>query len=155
MPIRYTSRLTTEHLEELRKLLFFDSSAQRYRSPIEAFGEPVIKSDNGRLRVHTTRLGEVQALFALEDGAHDGRPVGVAIYVRNAEDAMAVLQIAVDRAYANGGPNAGDFVASNLIRRLVESCRQIKGIRHLRLLYDPAQNAEIPIPHLEETHASG
>lgn len=115
----------------------------------------MIKSDNGRLRIHTTRFGEVQALFALEDDGADGRPVAVAIYVRNAADAMAVLAIAVDRAFASDGPHAGEHVLPNLIQRVVESCRLIKGIRHLRLLYDPAQNAEIPIPHLEEAHANG
>ena len=71
MQIRYTSELSSEHLEALQELMFFNDNQRQFVSDIvssiEEFGEPTLKSDGGFLRIHTSRLGEVQSLFAVEE----------------------------------------------------------------------------------------
>jgi hypothetical protein len=149
MQIRYTSELRSECLEELQELMFFNLKQQEYRPSIvlsvEQFGEPVVNSDGGLLRVRTSRLGEVQALFALEESTDTARPVGVIIYSRNAEDSFTLLHVAVDEDFASDGPHAEEMVTLNLFRRLIKVGRQIKGVERVVVLYGPENNTEIPI----------
>ncbi len=149
MEISYTSRLASEHLRGLQELMFFNERQQEFRSAIiasiEQYGEPQLKSDAGFIRIHTDRLGQVQALFALEEEADDTRPIGVAIYARTAEDTLTLLHIGVASDFASDGPQAGHLVVMNLLRRLVHAGRQIKGVKKLVVLYGPDRNAEMPI----------
>ncbi len=149
MRISYTSRLSSAHLEGLQELMFFNEHQQQFRSAIVAsiqqYGEPKLKSDAGYIRIHTDLLGQVQALFALEEEADDARPIGVAIYARTAEDTLTLLHIGVASDFASDGPQARHRVVMNMLRRLVHAGRQIKGVRKLVVLYGPEQNAEIRI----------
>ena len=147
--IRYTSQLPAEHLSALQELMFFNEKQPQYRAgivaSIEQFGEPVVRSEGGFLRIHTTRLGEVQTLFALEEDEEASRPIGVAVYARSAEDAITVLHIGVDKDFASDGLHADQMVAVNLFQRLIEVGRKIKGIRKAIVLYGPTEYTEIPI----------
>ncbi len=148
MQISYTSRLASQHLEGLQELMFFNERQQEFRAAIvasiEQYGEPQLRSDAGFIRIHTERLGRVQALYALEE-ADDTRPIGVAIYARTAEDTLTLLHIGVASDFASDGPRAGQMVVMNMLRRLVNAGRQIKGVQKLVVLYGPERNAEIPI----------
>jgi len=147
--IRYTSELSSEHLEALQELMFFNDNQRQFVSDIvasiEEFGEPTLKSDGGSLRIYTSRLGEVQSLFAVEENDESVRPVGVAVHARNAEDTLTLLHIGVDSEFAADGSHADEMVAMNLIRRLIEVGRQIKGIRKIVVHYGPEAGTEIPI----------
>jgi hypothetical protein len=114
-------------------------------SSIEEFGEPTLKSDGGSLRIYTSHLGEVQSLFAVEENDESARPVGVAVHARNAKDTLTLLHIGVDSEFASDGTHADEMVAMNLIRRLIEVGRQIKGIRKIIVHYGPETGTEIPI----------
>ncbi len=147
--IRYTSELSSEYLEELQELMFFNDNQRQFVSDIVAsideFGEPTLKSEGGFLRICTSRLGEVQSLFAVEENDESARPVGVAVHVRNAEDTLTLLHIGVHSEFASDGTHADEMVAMNLIRRLVEIGRQIKGIRRIVIHYGPETGTVVPI----------
>lgn len=147
--IRYTSKLASEHLEELQELMFFNENQHQFLSgivsSIEEFGEPIVKGDDGFLRIHTSRLGEVQALFAVEESADATRPVGVVVHVRNAGDTITLLHIGVHKDFASDGPHAEEMVTLNLFQRLIKVGKQIKDIRKIVVLYGPGDSTEIPI----------
>jgi hypothetical protein len=147
--IRYTSKLASEHLEELQELMFFNENQHQFLSgivsSIEEFGEPIVRGDGGFLRIHTSRLGEVQALFAVEEGAAAARPVGVMVHVRNAGDIITLLHIGVHKDFASDGPHAEEMVTLNLFQRLIKVGKQIKDIRRIVVLYGPGASTEIPI----------
>jgi hypothetical protein len=147
--IRYTSKLASEHLEELQELMFFNENQHQFLSgivsSIEEFGEPIVKGDDGVLRIHTSRMGEVQALFAVEESADAARPVGVMVHVRNADDTITLLHIGVHKDFASDGPRSEEMVTLNLFQRLIKVGKQIKDIRKIVVLYGPGDSTEIPI----------
>jgi len=149
MQIRYTSKLASEHLEELQELMFFNQNQHQVVSgivsSIEKFGEPVVKSDGSTLRIHTSLLGEVQSLFAVEENAEQTRPIGVMVHARSAPDTLALLHIGVDEDYAADGPHADEMVTMKLIQRLIKVGSQIKDVRRIIVLYGPKDSTEIPI----------
>lgn len=149
MRVSYTSRLPGKHLEELQELMFFNAQQHRFRaaivSSIEDYGEPVVKEEGDWLRIHTSRLGEVQTLYALEGDADASRAVGVMIYARTAPDTLTLLHIGVDPQFSADGPHADELVTHRLLQRLICVGRQIKGIRRVVVLYGREDKREIPI----------
>ena len=149
MQIRYTSRLSSEHLGALQELMFFNEDQQRFRSAIvssiEQFGEPMIKDDGGLLRLHTSRLGEVQALFVLQEDTDVTRPIAAMAYAISAEDTITVLHIAVDADFASDGPYAERMITLELFRRLIEVAKQVKDIQKIIVIYSARGSFEIPI----------
>lgn len=149
MRIVYTSKLTSEHLPALQDLMFFNRNQQRFRSGIvssvEHFGEPIIKGDSGFLRVHTSRLGEVQALFALEEEDERARPIAAMVYAISASDTITLLHMAVDADFASDGPQADRLVIPNLFGRLIEACRQLRSIEKIVVLYGAKGEFEIAV----------
>jgi len=151
--IRYTSELFEDHLEELESLLFFNESQADYREviieSIERFGEPRIRHDRGRLRLHTTELGEVQALYAVEDSEEVedvDRPIAAAVYARTAQATVTLLHIAVNPEFAADGPLAGQMVGLKLVSQVMASVSRIKGVEHFVMLYGPGREAGTTLP---------
>jgi hypothetical protein len=149
MAIRYTSKISSEHLDALQQLMFFNEKQHHYRAgimaSIEEFGEPMIINEDGFLRVRTSRLGEVQALYALAEAGHEMQPVGAMLYTRSAEDTLTLLHIGVHKDFTNEGRHGEELVMMNLMRRLIELGRRVKYIRKLIVLYGAKNRTEIPI----------
>ena len=148
--VSFTSRLEGEHLEALQDLFFFNEQQGRYRegiiNSIESYGEPFLRVEGGLIRVHTTKLGLVQAIFAVSVG-EDGRrtPVGVAVFSRTAPDTFSLLHISVDKAFSVDGVHAKDLVALKLFQRTVDAARRIRGIRRVTVHYGPVAFSEFPL----------
>lgn len=150
--ISYTSRLEERHLERLQNLLFFNENQGRYRDgiiqSIEMFGEPFLRTRDGLIRVHTTRLGEVQSIYAVVGTEHEvSHPIGVSVFARSAEDAFALLHISVDEEFIAGGPHAMEMVAFKLFQRTMDAARSIRGIRRMTIHYGPLAFSEFPVRH--------
>ena len=135
--------------------MFFNENQAQYRDAliesIERFGEPQIKNDRGLLRAHTTRLGEVQTLFAVEHRLEAQRPIAVAVYTRTATDTMTLLQIAVHPDYAAKGPFATELVTMKLVQAIAKAASTIKGVRKVEMQYGTAENVTIAIVRRERT----
>ncbi len=129
--------------------MFFNENQHQFRAgivaSIEQFGEPMVKDDAGFLRVSTSQLGEVQALYALAETDDKSRPIGAMVYTRSNEDSITLLHIGVHKDFASDGPHAEEMVTLNLIRRLVELGRQVKNIQKVVVLYGPKDTTEVPI----------
>jgi hypothetical protein len=147
--VHFTSELSADRLGQLEELLFFNENQAQYRNvvveSIERFGEPRIRNDRGLLRVHTSRLGEVQTLFAVEHRLDAHRPVAVAVFARTATDTMTLLHIAVHRDFAATGPFANEMVTMKLVGGVAKSSARIKDIRKVEMLYGMAECATITI----------
>ena len=147
--IDFTSELSADRLRQLEELLFFNENQTQYRNAvveaIERFGEPEIRNRGGLLRVHTSQLGEVQSLFAVEHrlGAH--RPIAVAVYARTSPDTMTLLHIVVHHDFAATGPFASKMVTVRLVHQVAKAVSRIKDIRKVEMMYGMAESATLAI----------
>jgi hypothetical protein len=133
----FASRVAAEHRATLERLLFFNACQHRVsRGIVEAidrYGSPEIRDEGEWLRVRVAGLAEVQSLFALE--ATNGRPIGVAIYVRADLEHITVLHVGLREEYCAGGEREGLNVLLRLMREIRRSSRRLKGVRRLHVLY--------------------
>src|SRR5271156_1271504 len=85
--IGITSKLAAEFRPALEQLLFFNINQHRVRlgiqQSIDTYGVPEIYEQEGGLRIRVGDIEGVQTLFAV---SADGRPVGVAVFVRLAHE---------------------------------------------------------------------
>ena len=137
--LRFTSELEARHRAVLEELLFFNPNQSLYRDAvveaIERFGEPRIEEHDGRLRIGTTRLGQVQTLFALELAPDGDRPIGVAVYFRTEVDTMTLIQVVVHPDFAADGPFAEELVTIRLVQEISRAAARIKAIRRVVMPY--------------------
>ncbi len=135
----YTSVLPPSRYEELANLMFFNVQQHRVRddivNAIELYGLPEIVATEHSLRFSVEKLGEVQALYALDGDAATGRLVGALLYARVSDGKIVLLHMSVAAAYASGGPAADKLLALKMIERLKRACKALKGVRELEILY--------------------
>ena len=135
----YTSVLPPSRYEELANLMFFNREQHRVRDgivhAIELYGLPEIVATEHSLRFTVEKLGEVQALYALDGDAATGRLVGTLLYARVSDDKIVLLHMGIASAYASGGPAAGKRLALKMVERLKRACKALKGVRELEILY--------------------
>jgi hypothetical protein len=143
--VQFTSVISADRKEELEALMFFNENQAPYRNvviaSIERFGEPGITNHGGVLRVRTTLLGEVQALFAVEHRLDVPHPIAVAVYARTAPDTVTLLHIVVHRDFAATGPHEGEMVTFRLIQEVAKSVSRIKNVRKMEMLYGMGDGA--------------
>ena len=95
--ISVTTELGVEQRSALEGLLFFNANQHRVRlgiqQSIETYGVPEIYEEHGHLRIRVGDIPDVQSLFAVSD---QGRPLGVAVFVRFAPERFVVLHLGVE-----------------------------------------------------------
>lgn len=135
--IAFQSHVAVNQRTALEALLFFNACQGRVSrsiaEAIEKFGAPEIIAEYDRLRVSIQGLDDVQCLFAIE--MPQGRPVGVAVYVRVDLEHISVLHLSISSEYAKGGWRANEQLLLRLLRELRRSTRRMKGVRHVELYY--------------------
>ena len=93
-----TSKLPVRQRLALEQLLFFNANQHRVRLGIQqsiaTYGVPEIYEQDDSLRVRVGDIEGVQTLFAVSEA---GRPMGVAVFVRLAQERFVVLHLASSR----------------------------------------------------------
>jgi hypothetical protein len=130
-----TSRLATEQRPALEQLLFFNANQHRVRhgieQSIETYGVPEIYEQNSSLRVRVGDIEGVQTLFAV---APDGRPLGVAVFVRLAQERFVVLHLVVEPRTRNA-MDVNTPVLLKLMHELRSAARRTRGVHRIELVY--------------------
>lgn len=136
MNIAFSSYVDERWRPALEALLFFNSGQSAVRQSLEAvverFGTIELRASAGRVAVVVERLPQAQALFALD--VH-GRPIGCAVFCRDAPDRFLVVHLAVEPSYASAQDSHGHFVLLRLIGAMRETARKIRGVERLEFLY--------------------
>lgn len=139
MNITITSKLGGGYRGALEELLFFNPQQQKVLAgimhSIEAFGAPSITTDNNLLRIQVEGLKEVQTLYALTDAVDDPQLIGVIIYVRIDIENVIILHIGVREDYSTQGKHGDQMLVVRLVSELRMSCRFVKDLRYLHLMY--------------------
>lgn len=147
--LRFTSELPAEHREQLENLFFFNDNQARYRNviiaSIDRFGEPRLREVAGRLRLRTSELGELQALFALMVEGSRSQLVGVVAYTRTDSKTITLLHMAVDGDFSGTGPGAGHMVGLKLVQQVARVAKSVKGVEKVDLLYTDRAGKKISI----------
>lgn len=147
--IRFTSQLPVDRRAELEELLFFNANQGVYRDAviqsIDEFGEPRLKSHKGLLRIHTTRLGEVQALYGLM-GDPDERLVVAAIFALTAGDTITLIHIGVHPDFAVSGSNAGQMVTIKTVQEIARAASAIKNVKQVVMPYGNSESVTVALP---------
>ena len=130
-----TSRLVTQQRPVLEQLLFFNANQHRVRhgieQSIETYGVPEIYEQNSSLRVRVGDIEGVQTLFAV---APDGRPLGVAVFVRLAQERFVVLHLVVEPRTRNA-MDVNTPVLLKLMHELRSAARRTRGVHRIELVY--------------------
>ena len=131
--IEITSKLPTNQRAALEQLLFFNVNQHRVRvgiqQSIETYGVPEIYEHEGGLRVRVGDIGGVQTLFAISDG----RPVGVAVFVRSAHERFAVLHLGVEPRLS-ATPEVNTRVLLKLMHEIRSAARRTRGVDRIELV---------------------
>jgi hypothetical protein len=151
--IAVISKLNVEQRPALEQLLFFNVNQHRVRNGIEdsirTYGMPQICEREGSLRIDFAAVGDVQNLFAVNT---DGRPIGVALFMRAGEDRFVVIHVGVEPppGKQSGANPPVLFKLMHAVRRAARRTRGIQRIeyayrrgdsRSIKLVLAPRQNA--------------
>jgi hypothetical protein len=133
--IRIQSKLAAEQRPALEELLFFNVNQHRVRvgiqQSIDAYGVPEIYEQDGGLRIRVGDIAGVQTLFAIGE---DGRPLGVAVFVRSAHERFAVLHLGVD-PQASVTADLSTRVLLKLMHEIRSTARRTRGVDYIELVY--------------------
>jgi hypothetical protein len=130
-----TSNLGAGQRLALEQLLFFNVNQHRVRlgiqQSIETYGVPEIYEHDGGLRVRVGDIEGVQTLFAVST---TGRPLGVAVFVRLANERFVVLHLGVEpRLRSNLDVNTP--VLLKLMHEIRSRARRTQGVHSIELVY--------------------
>jgi hypothetical protein len=133
--IGITSKLAAEQRPALEQLLFFNVNQHRVRvgiqQSIDTYGVPEIYEQDGGLRVRVGDIAGVQTLFAISE---DGKPVGVAVFVRSAHERFAVLHLGVDPRLSLSADQS-TRVLLKLMHEIRSTARRTRGVDCIELVY--------------------
>jgi hypothetical protein len=139
--VHLTSRLSPQHRADLENLLFFNSRQHRVldgiKYSIARYGAPVLVEREGSLRVEVPTLPEVQSLFAVR--TQDGKPVGVAVFAREAPDRFVVLHVGVLPASDASSAAPECRLLLRLLHEVRHAARRVRGVEKVELLYGKAR----------------
>jgi hypothetical protein len=134
-----SSVLPLAYRDELERIVFFNPQQSRFIDPVLAavnrYGIPAIIEEKDRLRLSVPAFAAVQTLYALDGPAPTAVLAGVAAFVRETEDTMLLLHVAVHQDYTTEGPRADEWVPVRLVSAVRDICRRTRGITCLRVLY--------------------
>ena len=132
---RFTSIIKPGYSKELEELLFFNPGQHIAHSEImesiEMFGEPLVYVDGDSLRISTSKLGQVQTLFAFDGDIL----AGVMLYSRVSIQRLVVIHIAANKNYSSQGKYAKEMLVLRICQKLRECARRIKGVETINILY--------------------
>jgi hypothetical protein len=135
--VTFESKVRHEQRPALERLLFFNGCQHRVLAGIvdviNRYGPPEIHREGDYLRVSVGGLQATQSLFAVERAT--GRPIGIAVYVRDDLEHVTVLHVGIREEYCAGGLRDAVKLPLRLMRELRRSSRRMKGVRRLHVLY--------------------
>ncbi len=98
---------------------------------IDTYGVPEIYEQDGGLRIRVGDVEGVQTLFAISD---EGRPLGVAVFVRSAHERFAVLHLGVDPRLSIAA-DLSTRVLLKLMHEIRSTARRTRGVDCIELAY--------------------
>lgn len=143
--IRITCKLSLEQRAALEQLLFFNVNQHRVRvgiqQSIDTYGVPEIHEQDGGLRVRVGDIDGVQTLFATSE---EGRPLGVAVFVRLAHERFVVLHLGVE-AELDSQPQFSRRVLHKLMHEIRGAARRTRGVDRIELVYKESHAVRLHI----------
>lgn len=143
---RFVSRLPGGFREELESMLYFNPQQKKVLREviqvIDGYGPPEVVEDDGLLRVDVRLLPGSQCLFAM-DGPEGDQLAGLIVFYRRDEEVVLVPHLAVKEQYSTAGPHAGERLVSQMLGKVVEIARQLRGVRSVELAY--RQGLTVPV----------
>jgi len=131
-----TSKLPAKQHAALERLLFFNANQHRVRigiqQSIETYGVPEIFEEDGYLRVRVGDIDAVQTLFAVST---TGRPLGVAVFIREARERLVVLHLGIEPRLGSTVELATPPVLLKLMHEIRSAARRTRGIDRIELVY--------------------
>jgi hypothetical protein len=128
-----------EQRAALEQLLFFNVNQHRVRVGIQqsiaTYGVPELYEQDGGLRIRVGDIDGVQTLFAVTS---EGRPLGVAVFIRSAQERFLVLHLGVEAHYS-ATPEFNTRVLIALMHEIRRAARRTRGVDRIQLVYKDRQ----------------
>jgi hypothetical protein len=145
--VRVTSVLPLAQRDELERITFFNPQqnrvTERLLHSVHSYGVPKIVEDGHNLRFTVRDFGQVQSLYAMDERDGSSQLVGVALFVREPQDSLLVLHMAVHEDYTVNGPWADLWITPRLMAAVRALALRIRGVHWVRFIYP--HSTQIPI----------
>lgn len=147
LAIQFSSTLGRQYKNDLEQLLFFNPQQYDVQAgiveSIARYGQPRIVIEEERLRVCVAGLPEVQTLFALTEPARE--LIGAMVYVRSDRETLVLLHVGIKEDFTLAGERAEAMVLVQLLAKLREIARRLKGVEAIMLMYGRNRDQRLPI----------
>jgi hypothetical protein len=144
-----TSTLDSSYREAVEDLVYFNPQQTRFRSHIvrslERYGTPEVCTGNEFLRIRTDHYPDAQTLYALDEEGASPALAGVVVFVRESEESIAIVQVAVHEDYASTGGYADEMLVMRLVTAVREAAARIRGVQRVSLAYASGRVAHLPV----------
>jgi hypothetical protein len=138
LPLKFSSTLPADRLEELETLMFFHPQQEEHESSINAsilsYGFPKIIQESNQLRVGIEGK-EVQTLYAFVHRENLEDLAGVIVYTRTSPDTLALLHMAVKPEYSYADGYKNELVLVRMLAQVRSIAKRIKGVKKLSIAY--------------------
>jgi hypothetical protein len=81
------------------------------------------------------RVGDIEGVQTLFAVAHDGRPLGVAVFVRLARERFVVLHLGVQPRFSASAEVVNTRVLMRLMHEIRGAARRTQGVDRIELVY--------------------
>jgi hypothetical protein len=127
------------HRDDLESLLYFNPEQTRVINEIEKtiadWGTPEISTDGDLLKLSLSSGPDIQALYALDGIDGQLQLAGLVIFTRSNEESLDLLHMAVTKGYSAKGAHSGEKLALNMLCRVREVARRLRGVQQIILHY--------------------
>lgn len=135
----FRSEISSEYLDDLRSLLFFNSEQQKVAdgiiASIERYGMPKVEEVGGKLKVSVEKVPEIQAIYAYDKGGIRDELVGVMLFFRESIDCISLIHIAVKDNYSITSSEGESLLTLEMLYRLKDIARHLKKVEYLSIYY--------------------
>ncbi len=132
MPLKIVSQLSVQYRDDLEKILFFNPRQHEVvhgiAKSVEKYGAPQIYEKEGNLCLRTERFSDFQYLYALDDAGKSPVLAGVLIFVRDPNNILEALHIAVAESYIAGERSLEASAAYQLTQALIQIGGRLRGV---------------------------
>lgn len=135
----FRSEISSEYIDDLRSLLFFNAEQQKVAdgivASIEKYGLPKIDDDGTKLKVSVEKVPEIQAIYAYRKYENIDELVGVMLFFRESVDCISLVHIAVKENYSISSSKGESMLTLEMLYRLKDIARHLKKVEYLSIYY--------------------
>jgi hypothetical protein len=139
--LHFRSHIRGSYREELERLFFFNWQQSRYApritESVQEYAKPrIFEHPNGNVSLEFTKRDIGQTLHVFDSKSPKASLVGVLMFARDNAEQITIVHLAVHETCGRIFKEEGINVAGEIIKKALDSFRNLKGIQRVRIYYN-------------------